>query len=159
MIKFYTKEIAPLKFHKLYHLVVTPLNIVLAIYALYSLVTGSGAAGGATIAYAYEGLLILSCVLTFIGCFHFKKYAWWAIMLGFVLELFYDIYYLIATTVINPAFFVDALSQVLWRMVAVVFMFIYYLKRRPLFFDPISYEEFLDATGQKDTRKKKAVRK
>lgn len=153
MIKFYTKEIAPMKFHKLYHLVVTPVNILLSVYTLVTLFSGKDSPGLITV--AYEGLLIVACVLTFIGCFKFKKYAWWAIMLGFGLEMFYDIYFLIFYTVLSPDFFIDALSQVLWRMVAVVFMFIYYLKRRPLFFDPIPYEEYLEVTGQKDNRKKK----
>ena len=135
---YYTKELTPLKFHKFYHYVLTPLNILNVIYMLASMFANRQFS---TLVLVYDLLLLASCILTFVGCFKFKKYAWWAIMAGFVLEIFYSIYFVTYYAVTAPQFIIDALSQVGWRFAFVIVMGIYYFKRKPLFFNPVPIEE------------------
>ena len=138
MRKHYTKELTPLKFHKLYYWVITPVNIIFTIYTMAQMFANHTST---PLLIVYDSLLLISCVLTFVGGYHFKKYAWWAIMGGFALELFYDVYYVIFSAVVMPELMTLALSNVAWRFVAVILMGIYYLKRKPLFFNPVPIEE------------------
>ena len=138
VLKHYTKELTPLKFHKIYHYVLTPLNILNVIYMLASMFANRQYS---TLVLVYDLLLLASCVLTFVGCFKFKAYAWWAIIVGFGLEIFYSIYFVAYYAITMPQFTVDALSQVCWRFAFVIVMGIYYYKRKPLFFNPVPLEE------------------
>ena len=138
VLKHYTKELTPLKFHKFYHYVLTPLNILNIIYMIASMFANRQFS---TLALIYDLLLLVSCILTFVGCFDFKAYAWWAIIGGFALEIFYDLYTVIYYAVAFPQFTIDAISQVGWRVAMIIVFGIYYYKRKPLFFDPVPLEE------------------
>lgn len=137
-MKFYTRELTPLRFHKLYHWVIMPINIIYIIYLLAEMFVSGKVS---TLTVIYNGLLLLACAAAFIGCFKFRKYAWWAIMGGFVLEIFYSAYFIALYAVILPEQVMVAVNQVGWRFVAVIMMGVYYYKRRPLFFNPVPLEE------------------
>ena len=150
MMKFYTRELTPLRFHKLYHYVLTPFNILNILYIFVSLIINKQFS---ILTVVYNGLLLAACILTFIGCFKFKKYAWWAIMAGFLMEIFYSVYFVAFYAVTLPDYVMAAVNQVGWRFVAVIMMGVYYYKRKPLFFDPVPVDE-IPEEYRKNERKK-----
>lgn len=151
--KYYVIEITPLKFHKFYHFVLTPVNILMTGYMLISMILHPENADAITIVY---DLALLAClVLTFIGCFKLRKYAWAAIMAGFALELVYDFAYLVILSGLGANALLFAFSQILWRIVFIILMGIYYIKRQPLFFDPIPYDHVPKELRPDDKKKGK----
>lgn len=145
--RYYVIEITPLKFHKFYHLILTPINIILAIYMIADIFLHPETMD--LISTSYNIAILTCCVLTFIGCFKFRKYAWIAIMCGFALELIYDFCAVAFVAPLGSSYVWMALSQIAWRLVFIVLMIGYYIKRQPLFFYPVPYEEL-----PKDLKKK-----
>lgn len=132
-------EITPLKFHKFYHLVMTPINILLALYMIADIFLHMETMD--IFSTGYNFAILICCVLTFIGCFKFKKYAWIAIMCGFALELVYDGCAIGFAAPFGSAAVWLSFSQVAWRLAFILLMIGYYVKRQPLFFDPVPYSE------------------
>lgn len=137
--RYYVIEITPLKFHKFYHFVLTPINILLALYMIADMFLHIETMD--IISTCYNLAILTCCVLTFIGCFKFKKYAWIAIMCGFVLELIYDGCAVVFAAPFGSYAIFLALSQIAWRVVFIILMAGYYIKRQHLFFDPVPYDE------------------
>ncbi|HIQ98964.1 MAG TPA: hypothetical protein IAB23_04690 [Candidatus Scybalocola faecavium] len=150
--RYYVIELTPMKFHKFYHFVLTPVNILMTLYLLISGFLHPE--DGDVITTGYNVILLACLILTFIGCFKLKKYAWAAIMTGFVLEVIYELCYVILLAPFGTDALIFAVSQVLWRLVFTVLMGIYYIKRMPLFFDPIPYDEVPEELKPKDKKKK-----
>ncbi len=138
VMKYYTPELTPLKFHKFYHWIMTPVNILYTLYIIWTMFAENTIS---PLLLAYDLLLIVSCVLTFVGCFNFRKYAWWAIMGGFALELFYDIYVIAFYAIQLPEYVLVALNMQGWRFIIIIFLAVYYWKRKPLFFNPVPLEQ------------------
>lgn len=145
MRMYYSVGSTPLRFHKFYHLVMTPLNFVMAVFVIYQAFSGQSQLNW--LGMGYNALLLVACVLTFVGCFKFKPYAWWAIIGAFVLEIVYDAYFVIAVGLMDSSLIGAALMQIGWRPAAIVLMAVYYIKRRPLFFNPITEEEVSQAVA------------
>lgn len=137
--RYYVREITPLRFHKLYHYILTPINIVITVLAIITMLINLDDFD--ILSFFYEVALLICCVLTFIGCFHFKKYAWIAIMGGFALELIYDLCFILFLAPYGWDAVLYAVSEIIWRVIVIVLMGIYYIKRQPLFFHPVPYEE------------------
>ena len=146
MKMYYSVGTTPLMFHKFYHLVMTPLNFVMAVFLIYQAFVGQTELNW--LGMGYNVLLLVACVLTFVGCFKFRSYAWWAIIGSFVLEIVYDSYFVIAVGMMDTSLISAALMQIGWRPVAIVLMAVYYIKRRPLFFNPITEEEVSQAVAE-----------
>ncbi len=152
MMKYYTRELTPLKFHKLYHWIITPLNILNIIVMTLQMFANHQFSW---LSMVYNGLLFIACIMTFYGCFKFKKYAWWAIIGGFALELVYDIYFVAYYAVTAPEYTMMAFNQVCWRFVVVIIMGAYYWKRKPLFFNPVPLEDIPEEYRSLSKKQKK----
>ena len=137
--RYYVIEITPLKFHKFYHLVLTPINILLSLYMIVNMLIYTETMD--FISLVYDVAILACCIVTFIGCFKLKKYAWYAIMCAFALELIYDFCAIAFVIPFGMNVVLYALSDIVWRLVFIILMIIYYVKRQPLFFDPVSYDE------------------
>ena len=154
--KYYVIELTPLKFHRFYYLVLTPVNIFLAIYATIDMFLHPETLDA--ISVIYNLAILACCVLTFIGCFKLRKYAWFAIMGGFGLELVYDLCALLLVAPFGMTAMWNVFSQVLWRIVLIILMIIYYVKRQPLFFDPVPLSELPKELREEAQKKKRSRR-
>ena len=154
--RYYVIEITPMKFHRFYYLVLTPVNILLALWATIDMFLHPETLDA--ISVIYNLAILACCVLTFMGSFKLHKYAWFAIMGAFALELIYDFCALMLVAPFGMMAVWNTFSQVLWRFVFIILMIIYYVKRQPLFFDPVPFSE-LPKELQEEAQKKKGSRR
>lgn len=134
MKKYYDKKTAPLFFHRLYHYIFLPVT------SIYSLLLALRYLPGVTQEFVIAVLVLLFfgyaglCIATFIGFFSWKRFAWRFVLMILALQF---AYFLIATfLIVASGEFMLFVSVTMFLFFAGILyaIFVYYLKRKPLFF-------------------------
>lgn len=131
-MKYYSIEHTPLKWHTFYRYVSMPLGAITGIIAL---VTNIAAMDNAAylIDIFFNLVQTVCCAAAFVGCFKWKPYAWYAIMINLVAIVVYAVVVVIITAIYggNVAY---SMGTVLGSGISCTLIGIYYNKRKPLFF-------------------------
>jgi hypothetical protein len=128
MNKYYSIEDTPLGFHKFNWYVAIPIGVLIDFWVLCKIVLNM-----VNIHWLYifiiiillaEIALLISC---FVGFFRWKKYAWYCLMIDFIVGFVCQMY--IWSISISTRF-----GPILISCIIVTLKCIYYIKRQPLFF-------------------------
>ena len=136
MKRYYNEAETPLKFHKVY-LVILALRIMGSIYSAATLfIPGEIYTQGYLIYIVYDILCGIVCGFAFWGLFTERAFGWYSNMLYLFLGTAYNLFLFAWGYLFNAEMFWTQLPA---RMVCLPFLAltaIYYIKRKPLFFQP-----------------------
>ncbi|MCE5235520.1 MAG: hypothetical protein ABFC62_03940 [Clostridiaceae bacterium] len=148
MKKHFDRKTAPLLFHRLYHYVALPLTAIwLALQTFLFMAASFAEPRALPVALLFLTLTGLSAA-TFIGFFKWKPFSWYTALALFLFQWIYMI--LVAVLAHFPPLFVAFVALI--SAAVAVLLFLYYLKRKPLFIPvpPPFADQNLDALDEKN---------
>ena len=135
MKKYYSRTETPLIFHKIFWYALLPLGFFGGIYNMvkeiqqmpfYNWLYG--------VDICFYLVTISLALVCFIGFFKWKPYAWYCLIIRLSFTLFNYILAAVITTIYDPDKMAFSIGQVFGILIFTVLIGIYYIKRRPLFF-------------------------
>ena len=132
-MKYYSIEHTPLKWHTFYRYVSMPLGVITGIIAILNYIAAMD-----NLFYLVDIFFCLvqtvCCAVAFVGFFKWKSSAWYAVVINLANTVIYAIVSLIVAVVFagDVAY---SFGSLLGTTLTSVLIFIYYNKRKPLFFN------------------------
>lgn len=144
---YYDEYTTPLKFHKFMKYFSLPLGALLILLNLANVVMALAESDNDIVKYLYAvdfaflaGELIFVCI-TLHGFYTWGPWGFWGMMAYLGVTLSYDVYLLVVYLVLIPEQVIGGLGSLIGSSIASVLILIYYLKRRPLFFENLRLED------------------
>lgn len=132
-MKYHSVETTPLKFHTFYRFVSMPFGCIAGTIAAFNNI-----AEMTNVFYLIDiffcALQAVCCATAFVGCFKWKSYAWYAIIINLVGGVVYQILVLIIHLIFTPEFLSYDVGTLFGTGIVSVLVFIYYNNRKALFF-------------------------
>ena len=136
MKKYDDESATPLAFHKFIWWVSLPVNFFLALVrlcnAFYNMDFNYGAFGIIEILF-YMAVIGLAAAC-FIGFFRWKSYSWYCVILLYFINVVYSAYVTVICVISHLTQSTIVGAQLVVGLIFFVLIGIYYIKRRPLFF-------------------------
>ena len=147
MKRYYIKEQTPLAFHKFVWYVSMPLGMLSALGQFYISIKGIVTLSWLSFIDAlYFATVFLLLLITFIGFFKWKSYAWYGFRSFLFVGFAYNIFGICVYQAYLPNLVGPAVGQWVVFTVYAILVGIYYEKRKPLFF-PSMIEDYLAENG------------
>ncbi|MGE4352847.1 MAG: zinc ribbon domain-containing protein [Oscillospiraceae bacterium] len=150
MKRYYRKEETPLKFHKFFWFMI-PIGILASIVKVASELNDvSNFHWFLTVNLACYIIDLALLAVGFTGFFRWRAYAWYAVMSYLYFGVVYNVFLVVIYAVYIPEQMAAAAGQLLGISLYSVLIGIYYLKRRPLFFEGSAQSGGADTSGAGD---------
>lgn len=134
MKKYTDHNSTPLKFHKFFHYVWTPITLLVSIILLFILFRGFSYNNvGSAVYVTFSVLNFALTAAYFIGFFRWKKYAWYCLFAQLISEAVLYTAALILSVFILPQYISTVIGVLIGFSIRGIPMGIYYYKRRGLF--------------------------
>ena len=134
MKKYTDHNSTPLKFHKFFHYVWTPITLLVSIILLFTLFSGFSYNNvGSAVYVTFSVLNFALTAAYFIGFFRWKKYAWYCFFAQLISEAVLYTATLILSVFILPQYTSTVIGVLIGFSIRGIPMGIYYYKRRGLF--------------------------
>lgn len=134
MKKYTDHNSTPLKFHKFFHYVWTPITLLVSIILLFTLFRGFSYNNvGSAVYVTFSVLNFALTAAYFIGFFRWKKYAWYCLFAQLISEAVLYTAALILSVFILPQYISTVIGVLIGFSIRGIPMGIYYYKRRGLF--------------------------
>ena len=134
MKKYTDHNSTPLKFHKFFHYVWTPITLLVSIILLFALFRGFSYNNvGLAVYVTFSVLNFALTAAYFIGFFRWKKYAWYCLFAQLISEAVLYTATLILSVFILPQYISTVIGVLIGFSIRGIPMGIYYYKRRGLF--------------------------
>ena len=143
MKKYYEVSDTPLNFHYFFWYAAIPLGSLFLIKNLMGdfAYLSDNAYSDASLLLEIEIFFLFAelilRVICFVGFFKWSKDAWYSLMSLLSLGIIYNLLFLILYAVYFPGLMATALSHLIGATIFAILVGLYYLKRKPLFFDDI----------------------
>lgn len=135
MKQFYLKEDTPLAFHKFFWYVSLPIGFLISMGRMISEVSEMLFFNWLyAIDIGYYIIALTLMLVSFVGFFGWKSYAWYAVMTYLCVGVAYNLFAVIIYGLYIPDQIGTAIGQLLGVLIYAVLVGVYYRKRRPLFF-------------------------
>ena len=137
MKRYYNEAETPLKFHKVYHYLVMPYTCLTGLFGLFDYAIYADTL--TNLQYADLGFLVAFTVLgaiIFLGFYSLSGYAWYCVMAFLGLKLLRPLIAICITLLTYPDQVLSSLSYWATDLIISPLIALYYIKRKPLFFQP-----------------------
>ena len=135
MEKYHIKEETPLNFHKFFRYSIIPLSVVFAsAQIIYQMINANARGSFYMMDIVFNSLLVILACICFFGYFSWLPKAWYCTMAILALRPLYALI-LVIIEAVNVNHLGAFIGQLIGTLVFSALVSIYYIKRKPLFFD------------------------
>lgn len=136
--KYYFAHETPLRFHKFFCYVSLPLGILLTMKSAFDIFSAEDFPANSfyfiDLAYAISSLTLM-CIC-FAGLRKLKSYAWYALMINYLVGVLYLFTVVIIHIIFSPFFLDSSLASLMIYIYVAAIICLYYYKRKALFLSP-----------------------